>query len=479
MVEVLKEYDLIVIGSGSGMELGSDFIHKNPESKIAVIDKDEPGGICLTRGCIPSKLLIYPSDVVRLIQKAHVFGIQVEIKKIDSLAVMARMRSLIDNQVNIIRNGLSNSSNLDYYQSTAEFVAPYTIKVGDETMTSKMIFLSTGSRPFIPPITGLEEAGYLTSDTLLRIKQLPKSIAIIGAGYIAAEYGHFFSAMGLKVIIIGRNQQFIPQEEPEISALAKREMQKRATILTGHEVRVVEKTHDRKKKLIAVDKESKKETVMVTEEIFVAAGRMSNNDILHPEKAGVKTDERGFLIVNEYLETTQPGIWVAGDVNGKFMFKNVANYESQVVYSNAILKNKVVADYHAVPHAVFCEPEIASVGLKETQAIAKYGNENLLIGFEKYADTARGEAMDLEDEFVKVIVEKETGKIVGCHIIGPQASVLIQEVVNLMYVDGQSLEPLVNAMHIHPALTEVVARAFRSLIPIEHYHHTLQVHLRL
>ncbi|HEY4699632.1 MAG TPA: FAD-dependent oxidoreductase, partial [Nitrososphaerales archaeon] len=218
----MKEYDLIVIGSGSGMELGSDFIHKNPESKIAVIDKDEPGGICLTRGCIPSKLLIYPSDVVRLIQKAHVFGIQVEIKKIDSLAVMARMRSLIDNQVNIIRNGLSNSSNLDYYQSTAEFVAPYTIKVGDETMTSKMIFLSTGSRPFIPPITGLEEAGYLTSDTLLRIKQLPKSIAIIGAGYIAAEYGHFFSAMGLEVIIIGRNQHFIPQEEPEISALAKR-----------------------------------------------------------------------------------------------------------------------------------------------------------------------------------------------------------------------------------------------------------------
>lgn len=291
---VTKEYDLIVIGTGSGMELASAFVEENPKAKIAVIDKDEPGGICLTKGCIPSKLLIYPADLVRTVQKAEKFGIQVEIKKIDSAAVLARMRSIIDRDIDSIRNGLSNYSNIDYYPSVAEFVAPYTIKIGDNTITSKMIFLSTGSKPTIPPIEGLEEVGYLTSDTILKIMQLPQSIAIIGGGYIAAEYSHFLSAMGSKVTIIGRNLQFIPEEEPEISALAKREMQKHSTMLTGQEVRKVEKTLDGKKKLIAVDRESKKETEIVADEILLAVGRMPNSDILHPEKAGIKQTKKGF-----------------------------------------------------------------------------------------------------------------------------------------------------------------------------------------
>ncbi len=476
---VTKEYDLIVIGTGSGMELASAFVEENPKAKIAVIDKDEPGGICLTKGCIPSKLLIYPADLVRTVQKAEKFGIQVEIKKIDSAAVLARMRSIIDRDIDSIRNGLSNYSNIDYYPSVAEFVAPYTIKIGDNTITSKMIFLSTGSKPTIPPIEGLEEVGYLTSDTILKIMQLPQSIAIIGGGYIAAEYSHFLSAMGSKVTIIGRNLQFIPEEEPEISALAKREMQKHSTMLTGQEVRKVEKTLDGKKKLIAVDRESKKETEIVADEILLAVGRMPNSDILHPEKAGIKTDEKGFLIVNEYLETTQPGVWAVGDSDGKFMFKHVANYESQIVYYNAVEKMKVAVDYHAVPHAVFSEPEIASVGLKESEAVAKYTEDNVLIGFWKYADTAKGEAMALEDEFVKVIVERQTGRIVGAHIIGPQASVLIQEIINLMYTADQSYEPLSNAMHIHPALSEVVARAFHSLMTPAQYSHLLHEHTNL
>ncbi len=475
----MKDYDLIVIGTGSGMELATALIQGNQDVKIAVIDKDEPGGICLTRGCIPSKLLIYPADVVRLIQKADKFGIHVEIKEIDSSAVLKRMRSLIDKDINMIRNGLEQSSNIDYYTATAEFTEPYTLKVGEETIRSKMIFLSIGSRPLIPNIEGLEKTGYLTSDSILKITQLPSSMAIIGGGYIAAEYGHFLSGMGCKVTIIGRNRHFIPEEEPEISALAKREMQKHATIITNHEVRRVEKNSEGKKKLVAVDMDSQKETEVVVDEILVAAGRRPNTDILHPEKSGIKTDKRGFIEMNEYLETTQPNIWVMGDVDGKFMFKHVANYESQIVYYNAILKRKVKADYHAVPHAVFTEPEIASVGLGERQAIEKYGEDSVLIGFYNFADTAKGEAMALEDEFVKVIVERVTGKIIGAHIIGPQASVLLQEVINLMYTDDQSSEPLINAMHIHPALSEVVDRAFRSLMTSQQYHHYLVEHTDL
>ena len=472
---VMKKYDLILIGTGSGMEIVAAVIQENPKLRIAVIDKDAPGGICLTRGCIPSKLLIYPASVVRTVEKSREFGVHIDIKRVDFKAVMARMRSVVDRDVNAIRNGISQAKNIDYYTEQAEFTAPYTIKVEKETLTSKMIILSTGSRPSVPPVEGLQETGYLTSDTLLEISELPSRVAIIGGGYIAAEYGHFLSAMGAKVTIIGRNPQFIPEEEPEVSALAKRELQKHVTILTNHEVRKAEATR-KGKKLTAFDRYSKKETEIVAEEILVATGRQPNSDILHPEKAGIKTDSHGFIVADEYMQTSQPNIWVLGDADGKFLFKHVANHEAQVVYFNAVLKKKLKMDYHAVPHAVFTEPEIASVALREQEAVEKYGKDNILIGFYKYADTAKGEAMDLKDEFVKVIIKRDTGQILGAHIIGPEASVLIQEIINLMYTKTQSLAPLNEAMHIHPALSEVVERAFHSFMTPDQYHHFLAEH---
>ncbi|MDH5663891.1 MAG: dihydrolipoyl dehydrogenase, partial [Candidatus Bathyarchaeota archaeon] len=359
----MKKYDLISVGTGSAMNIVEAMIQGNPRMKVAVIDKDEPGGICLTRGCIPSKMLLYPAELVRTIGGAEKFGIEVDIKKINFQSVMERMRTIIYKDINMIRQGLSHSENIDYYPAVAEFVGPYTLKVGDESITSKMIFLCTGSKPIIPPIKGLEKIGYLTSDTVLQMSRLPESIAIVGGGYIAAEYGHFFSAMGSKVTIIGRNPQFVKQEEPEVSALAKRELEKHMTILTNHEVREAEKTSIGKKRLIAVNRENGEKTVITADEILVATGRGPNTDILHPERGGIETDERGWIIVDEYLETSQPNIWAFGDANGRHLFKHVANYESIVVYYNAVLKKKVKVDYHAIPHAVFSYPEIGSVGL--------------------------------------------------------------------------------------------------------------------
>jgi len=472
----MKEYDLISVGTGSAMNIVEAMIQENPRTKVAVIDKDEPGGICLTRGCIPSKMLLYPAELVRTIGGAEKFGIDVDIRKINFQSVMERMRTIIYKDINMIRQGLSHSENIDYYPAVAEFVGPYTLKVGDETITSKMIFLCTGSKPIIPPIKGLEKIGYLTSDTVLQMSRLPESIAIVGGGYIAAEYGHFFSAMGSKVTIIGRNPQFVKQEEPEVSALAKRELEKHMTILTNHEVREVEKTSIGKKRLIAVNRENGEKTVITADEILVATGRGPNTDVLHPERGGIETDGRGWIIVDEYLETSQPNVWAFGDANGRHLFKHVANYESIVVYYNAVLKKKVKVDYHAIPHAVFSYPEIGSVGLGEKEAVERYGKDNVLIGMYRYENTAKGEAMGVKDYFVKVIVEKGTVKLLGAHIIGPYASILIQEIINLMYTPEQSAEPIIYGMHIHPALNEVVERAFRSLMTPEQYHQLIERH---
>jgi mycothione reductase len=475
----MKEYDLISIGTGSAMTVVEAMIRENPELRVAVIDKDEPGGICLTRGCIPSKLLLYPAELVRTVEKAKRFGIDSEIKNVDFKKVMERMRNIIYGDINKVRHGLSHSKNVDYYPEAAEFVAPYTLKVGEKKITAKMIVLGTGSKPAVPPIKGVEETGYLTSDTILHITELPKSIVIIGGGYIAAEYGHFLSSMGAEVTIIGRNPQFIPEEEPEVSALAQRELGKHVTIYVNHEARETKLTSDGKKRVVAVNRETGKTLEVTADELLIATGRASLSDVLHPEKGGIKTDRRGWIIVDEFLETSQPNVWALGDANGRYPFKHVANYEAAIVYYNAVLKEKVKVDYHAVPHAVFTHPEIAAVGLGEKEATEKYGADKLLIGLYRYEDTAKGEAIDAKDYFVKVIVERGTMKILGAHIIGPYASVLIHEIISMMYTSEQSAKPIRDAMHIHPALSEVVDRAFRSLLPPEHYHHMIKDHYKL
>jgi dihydrolipoamide dehydrogenase len=478
MVLLLKQYDLIVVGTGSVMEIVDVVLRDNPQMKVAVIDKDEPGGICLTRGCIPSKILLYPAEVVRIIEEAEKFGIDVEVKRVYFARVMERMRSQIGGEMDMIRQGLSHTANVDYYRDTAEFTGPYTLKVRGETITSQFFILGAGSKPSIPPVKGLEEAGYLTSDSVLKLEQLPDSIAVIGGGYIAAEYGHFFAAMGSKVMVIGRNPQFLPDEEPEIAAVAKAELEKHMTILTNHEVREAKKLKNGLKKLVAVNRATGESVEVSAHEILVASGRSSNSDILRPERAGIKTDRDGWIVTNEFLETSQPGVWALGDATGKFLFKHKANYDGSIVYYNAVLKRGVKADYHAVPHAVFTYPEVASVGLSEKEAVQQYGEDMVLIGNHKYADTAKGQAMGIESEnyFVKVIVLKDGLKIVGASIVGPHASVLIQEIINLMYTPEQSAKSILNAMHIHPALSEVVMKAVDALAPPEVYHHVLEHH---
>ena len=467
-----KQYDLIVIGSGSATNLLDPMIQKNPKIKIALIDKDEPGGICLTRGCIPSKILLYPAELVRTLEEGRELGLDFELKKIDFPWIMERMRKLIGKDIEAIREGLSSSENIDYYHAAAQFVAPYTMEVSGDTITSKMIFLCTGSQASIPQAKGLEEVGYLTSDTILKLHELPESVAIIGGGYIAAEYGHFLSSMGSHVTIIGRNPRFLPNEEPEVSELAKEKLSRHIEIITNYEVVEAKLGDNKVKQLVARDRNSGAMLVVGAQEIMVACGRGPVTGILHPERAGIKTTNDGWIEVDEYLETSQPNVWAFGDANGKHLFKHVANYESEVVYYNAVLKKqKVKVDYHAVPHAVFTYPEVASVGMHESEALAAVGEDRVLVGMYRYEDTAKGEAMNVKDYFVKVIVDSSDMKILGAHIIGPQASVLIQEIINVMYAPGESAEVIEQAMHIHPALSEVVQRAFGALAPLEHYHH--------
>ncbi len=357
---------------------------------------------------------------------------------------------------------MRETPNLKWFNQPGEFISDYTMQIGEETVRAEMVFIVSGARPGIPKFKGIEAVDYLTSDTVLNLETPPKSIIIVGGGYIGAEYGHFFSGIGTKTTVIQRPVRIVPDEEPEISELLKKELEKRMEIHVGFEV-VEVKQQGGVKTVVARNREDGSLREFQAEALMIATGRVPNSDILKPEKTGVKLDENGFIKVNEFLETSKKHIWAFGDAIGREMFKHVANFEAGIAWHNAVHDHKVEMDYSAAPHAVFTHPQVASVGLKEAEARQQgYG---FLIGVAHYRDTAMGGAMGEPEGFVKVLVEKETGKILGGHIIGPEASSLIQEIVNAMTADDKSYGVIARSMHIHPALSEVVQQAFGNLHP--------------
>jgi len=310
----------------------------------------------------------------------------------------------------------------------------------------------------IPLIKGIEDVDYLTNETLLELRERPESLIIVGGGYIAAEFAHFFSAMGTRVTMLQRAERLVKEEEPEISELLKKEMEKRMDIHTSTEA--LEAVKDRERvKIVAQNKASDERAEFVAEKILIAAGRESNADLLKVENTGVETDEKNYIRVNDYFETSKKNIWALGDAIGKKMFKHSANIEATLVWQNSIHGAKNKLDFNLVPHAVFTYPQISSVGLREAEAKERY---NILVGVAKYDEVAKGKAMKDEKNFAKIIIEKESWRILGFHIIGPYAPILIQEVINAMAVGG-TVMPIINGLHIHPALPELVQTTLENL----------------
>jgi dihydrolipoamide dehydrogenase len=378
---------------------------------------------------------------------------------------MERMRSTVKKSHDRMQKALKKARDFDFYYGEANFTGNYTLVVNDRTIKGKTIFLVSGARPLVPDIKGIEGIEYLTNESALRLTEKPESMVIIGGGYVAAEFAHFFDAMGTKVTLIQRNQRLVPEEEPEVSELLKTALSRRMSIHTNTEALEVRQT-GKVVSITARERESGKVVEVTARALLLAAGRKSNADVLMVGNTGVRTNERGYIAVDEYFETSQKNIWSFGDAIGKKMFRHSANHEAELAWHNAVHGKKSPMNYLTVPHAVFSYPEIASVGLTEEQAVKVMGKQELLVGKAMYSDVARGEAMMETEGFTKAVVHKKSGKILGYHIIGPQASVLIQEVVNAMAADG-NIWSVSKGMHIHPALSEVVLKAFANLKELE------------
>jgi mycothione reductase len=461
----MEEYDLIVIGSGAGMNVASKAVHAG--MRVALVERGLMGGTCLNTGCIPSKILLYPADVIRELQEASRVGVSASVSGVDLPLMMRRMKSFVKVDREQMEEGVSMVEGLRWYRETGEFVGEYLLRVGQERITAPKVVIASGARALVPPLEGLEETGYLDHVSVLDLESLPESLIIIGGGYIACEYGHFFSALGTKVTILEMMPRLLLGEDPEISEVVRRVFSRYADVLTDHRVERVEKKDDLKV-VVAVDAGSGERREFSAQEVMLAAGVRSNSDLLKPEKTGVETDERGWIKVNPYLETSKPGIWALGDATGRFMFRHTANYEAQIVAANALSDHRHEVDYHAVPHAVYGFPQVGAVGL--TEARAKEVGHEILVGRASYGDVTKGYAMGEEDGLVKVVVEQGTGKILGCHIVGPHAAILVQQIVYLMNAGEQNYVPLADSQVIHPALSEVVINAFGNMAPPDDVH---------
>ncbi|MDD1768324.1 MAG: dihydrolipoyl dehydrogenase [Methanomassiliicoccales archaeon] len=461
----MEQYDLIVIGSGAGMNVADRARQRG--LKVALLENGPLGGTCLNRGCIPSKILIHPADVIRDIEDASRIGVSAKIKDIDFNLVRKRMWELVLGDRKGMERAVESDSGLGFFHLTGHFIGPKTLQVGDKQITAPKIMIAAGVRTKIPSVPGLVESDVLTSENVFNIEKLPTELVVFGGGYKACEFAHFFSAFGTKVTIIGHNPRLLPKEEPEVSDLVKKTMSRYVDVRVNQDVVSVEKGWRRR--TIAFRERNTGQTGSVeAEEILVTTGVKSNSDLLRPEASGILMDKNGYIVVNDYLETNVPGIWAFGDIIGRNMYRHTANYESDVAWSNAFEMQKVRLDEHAVPHAVFTYPQVASVGMTEAEARSK--GFKVLVGINPYSNCAKGYAMGDEESFVKVVVQAETRKILGASVIGPHAALLLQPLVYLMNAGDQSFIPIAKSQTIHPALSEAVVGAFARLRSHEHEH---------
>jgi mycothione reductase len=345
------------------------------------------------------------------------------------------------------------------------------------TISADKILIASGTRPEIPKIRGLQESGFITSDEALRLKEQPRVLTFIGGGYVTCELAHFYGSLGTKINIIQLGDTLIPNEDEEISQKFTQVFSTKYNVFLGYSVESVTK----KKKinddnntnggsdtfhLTAKNDTSGKKIELDSDQLLVAVGRVPNSYSLDVEKTGIKLDENGFIIVDEYLQTNVKGIFALGDVVGHYQFKHNANHEAQYAYHNILNSDRIIpVDYTAMPHAIFSSPQVAGAGFTEQRLKRdnKMEGSDYLKSTYPYIQTGMGEAIDDRDGFVKFLVDKENRKILGCHIIGTDASTLIHEVLVAMKAGDGTIDGIRRTIHIHPALSEVIARAAEAI----------------
>ncbi len=463
----MQHYDLTIIGTGSGNSIPDP--HVDPrwgDMRIAVCEQGTFGGTCLNVGCIPTKMFVYAAEVANTVRHASRYGIDATVDKVHWPAIVDRVFGRIDPIATGGEFYKRSLPNIDVYASHTRFGptrtdGSYTLRTeaGDEFSSDKVV-IAAGSRVHVPPAVldcGVE---HQTSDTIMRIPELPDHLVIVGGGFVAAEFAHVFSALGVHVTVVVRGHGMLTHCDETIChrftglAAQKWDLRTHLNLIGSH--------HEGDRVVLEFDDGS----TISADMLLVATGRVSNGDLLDADRAGVDVDEYGMVKVDQYQRTTARGIFALGDVSSAYQLKHVANHEMRVVRHNALLDwddtaAMVASDHRYVPSAVFTDPQIATVGLSE--ADARSAGYDIAVKVQDYGGTAYGWAMEDTTGIAKVIGDRATGMILGAHVMGYQASSLIQPIIQAMSL-GQTAHQVARGQYwIHPALSEVIENALLGL----------------
>ncbi|CRZ15000.1 mycothione reductase [Mycolicibacterium neworleansense] len=459
----MEHYDLTIIGTGSGNSILDE---RYAGKKVAICEQGTFGGTCLNVGCIPTKMFVYAADVADTIKDSAKYGIDSHIDKVRWPDVVSRVFGRIDPIAAGGEDYRRNDPDITVYASHTRFGPKtadgrYTLRTeaGDE-FSSDQVVIAAGSRAYVPPAIVDCGVTYYTSDDIMRIPELPEHLVIVGGGFVSAEFAHVFSALGVRVTVVVRGDCLLSHCDETIcrrfSALAAEKWDVRT-----HE-NVIGSHHEGDQIVLELDDGK----TLPADMLLVATGRVPNGDLLDAELAGVEIDEDGLVIVDEYQRTTARGIFALGDVSSDYQLKHVANHESRVVRENLLhdwddTEAMVRSDHRFVPSAVFTEPQIAMVGLTEEEA--RDEGYDVVTKIQAYGDTAYGWAMEDTTGIAKLIGDRATGKILGAHIMGYQASAIIQPLIQAMSF-GQTAREIARGQYwIHPALPEVIENALLGL----------------
>ena len=445
-----------MIGSGSGNVVVPEDRGAGP---VAIIESGPFGGTCINRGCIPSKILAYTADVAAGVRAAPGFGIGAAVTEVDWPAIRDRTYARVDRTSARGRRGRAESDRVTLFEGRARFAGPHELVIdGDTRITADRIVLATGARPVVPPAIAEAGVGFHTSDTIMHIDELPARMVIAGGGYVAAEFAHIFSALGVDVSLVNLGPRLLESFDPAISDRFTELARQRWDVRLSATITGVRRDGGGRGGLAVLLDDG---TTVAGDLLLVATGRRPDTADLDLDRTGVKLRDDGRIEVDSYGRTTAEGIWSLGDASSPFELKHVANAEARTLVHNLAHPDDLRPYPHEwVPSAVFTEPQIASVGARRQDL---EGKRSYVEAVQAYGDTAYGWARQDTEGFCQLYADPATGKLLGAHIFGYQASLLIQPLVQAASL-GQPVAELARAQYwIHPALAEVVENALLKL----------------
>jgi mycothione reductase len=459
----MAHFDIAIIGTGSGNSILDE---RYKDKRVAICEQGVFGGTCLNVGCIPTKMFVYAAEVAQSARESGQYGVDAHVDGVRWGDIVSRIFGRIDPLAVGGENYRRSSPNVSVFASHTRFGPPlpdgrYTLRTNDgDEFTADQVVIAAGSRPVIPDEIANSGVPYHTSDTIMRIADVPEHLVIVGGGFVACEFAHVFSSMGSRVTLMIRGSTLLRGHDDTICERFTDIASKKWEMLSHREVADIRRDGG------CVELRCHDGSRVRGDMLLVATGRTPNGDLLDAEQAGVKVSANGQIVVDEYQRTSARGIFALGDVSSDYQLKHVANHEARVVKHNLLqdwddTDALMPANHRYVPSAVFTDPQIASVGLTENQARAKGFNFRTKV--QDFSDVAYGWAMEDTTGIAKIIVDDDSGLIVGAHIMGHQASSLIQPLIQAMAFDLPAQDMARGQYWIHPALPEVIENALMAL----------------